>query len=1672
MPNDVTIRLNADTARAKQNIETLEREVQNLRQRLGETSASARQASAGVDAVGTQSRETAGQVKIVSASFESLENRMHDSRRAALTLRDRMNLLNAELAENRKALLTADAAQKGIIDTRNRAIRVNQGLLRSEQQRNSAVLAGLTQERRELRGATQATGRFSQATSILGANLAAVGIDIATRGVVNFTRESIGAAVRVEGFRNSLTALYGDAQIASNVLAGLQELAQLPGITFESAVMGAVRLKTVGVEGERAEAVIREFGNAAALAGASTDEVGRSLVGFTQILSRGKVSQEELNQILENVPLIGNSIREAFGSIDAETIRDQLDAAGQSVQDFADILVTQLSMGARASADTAANAFSNLRNATFELQAAIGERLLPALADTTRGFTGFLEALTNLIEGNTFARKSAEDFTEAISGTTASVKSLLPELDEYIRRLDQQRRSRGGISPAQLDALNEAKDLYGLVSGAIGGNTEAIAELETRTTSAKNALDAANTEQERLKAAIDAVDPSIRSERDSIQGLNADFQANAERVSEAQSEYDQLNRVFTAVNEETETLKTSIAALEPPTATLVTRTRALVETVRELPSEITAVRDAFDVLAPTAVRVNAIFDDLNTSLVDTQGELESLDAVTQNIIQDLQDLEGLAHVRAVIAERTDVNNANLINQAVSEGVESLREYVDVMGEVQGEFETTDAISDRLTQSIRDQASAFDDLRGDVASAEISLGDIDETFDRIPDAIDPAIISMEDFETVGLRALRAIGDELSAFEGNLGGIGVGIDNLVTLFSNPANFAAGTLGAVIEGLANINQFAGTLGLPEGFFDDPVPGQAQVNPQNAAQNEQSAADQVHQAGIARNLNVDDPLAQIEILRENDPGIFQRHGTRGFIEQNFPDLVDVIYPQTTGASAQYNLYQRGQAIRAGAPTAGQTALAAAREAEANSAAARDAEAAAALSDIPEPDLPPEIADPLAEIADPLTTFSFTRDERATLAPYLTAVRVAENAIEDLTADSTPQEIADAYQDLVFAQTNLSNISEGIIRVAEETGRITGTAATNAITTLGLDLGDDLLTANNALISTLGDVGFEVIGGIENMREAIDVSDISSVFRMIPAEVEAAAEAEPEPEPEPEPAAELQSTFSFSRDQRGILAPLQGEVRAAQDFIDDFLNEDSSPEEIRDAYADLTDAETALFNQKVQFILLATGITDEARGRALMVEGQIFNREIRDANGDLVDAFEDIGFQLVNALTFTSGILRGSAAAIERIPVEVEAAAEETEAAAAAAETDDPLPGLRSTASLAANQVRRARTALGLSTSEADFETRRVDLIQAANVAYTAQIALLDALGLSEAEYQNRVEDAEDTRDGIIRRATTAVNTFAETRIKGEEDAAAAAEKAAGDATAAAEKAAREQMQIAERYQRDLQNLKDDAFDAEERRADRLVDLEQDTQDRITDIIRDANRSKEDIERDFQDDFQEITRQRTEAELEIISPSFSRHAIQVMSRNQRIEALRRESASELTDLGFERQRDLRDVGIREGRRFEDASTRQDRGERDINAQANATATAIEMALTPLLEQQAGLSPETIAQQTATAATESATSGTQAATAALESTNAVSNATAAMVSTDASVQSIEAAMGLGTAGDNLDMAAVEHFSQRHVCRGCLMLRTLWKGQPASYQQRLRNLARSRAGWVY
>ena len=288
-------------------------------------------------------------------------------------------------------------------------------------------------------------------------------------------------------------------------------------------------------------------------------------------------------------------------------------------------------MGARASADTTANAFSNLRNSTFELSAAIGESLAPATRGVTLALTNLFDGLTNFLEGSQFSRKSAEEFTQALSGTTASVRELLPELDEYIRQLEQQQRSRGGISSEQLAALNEARELYGVVSGAISGNTQSITELEARTATAKAELEAYNTEQTRLKAAIDAVDPSIRAERDSLVGLNEDLAANRQRIDEAQRTYTDLNNILMSVTEETTTLREGVSSVEPPTVELRTATVSLTESIRALPPEIAAVREGFDALAPTAQRVAEVFADVQTSFVDLEEEERALNLINSEL---------------------------------------------------------------------------------------------------------------------------------------------------------------------------------------------------------------------------------------------------------------------------------------------------------------------------------------------------------------------------------------------------------------------------------------------------------------------------------------------------------------------------------------------------------------------------------------------------------------------------------------------------------------------------------------------------------------------------------------------------------------------------------------------------------------------------------------------------------------------------------------------------------------------------------------------------------------------------------------------------------------------------------------------------------------------------------
>ena len=438
--------------------------------------------------------------------------------------------------------------------------------------------------------------------------------------------------------------------------------------------------------------------------------------------------------------------------------------------------------------------------------------------------------------------------------------------------------------------------LLGIEAPATGAN-QAIRATATATQQAADSTQNLQGNLQTLQSTVSETRQRLDEKRQALQNL-------IERgVNEAHPAVEQLNRQISALESQlpmataqVDALKQGFLTVEMPASSAETATRGFVSSIddfggalervdtrfltfreradtlsgsiRALPPDITAVREGFDVLAPTTERVNAIFTTYNETLgeyvrvsgivvTSAQAEQEALDAVTQGIVQQTQDAEGLAHVQEVLTQRTDAHNAALVNPAVSDAVASLRNYANIIGDVNiGYDEITPATQDFVDGL--DQESAFDDLREATDAADLSLGVLDGNFDKItetisnvPDPINDSIVSMEDFETVALRALRDIGDELSAFEGGLGDVGIAVDNLVTLFANPINFAAGTLGAVIEGLTTLRTLQGPLGLPEGFFDDPAPGQAQVNPRNIRSAQDQEAQQTHLAGIARYLD-----------------------------------------------------------------------------------------------------------------------------------------------------------------------------------------------------------------------------------------------------------------------------------------------------------------------------------------------------------------------------------------------------------------------------------------------------------------------------------------------------------------------------------------------------------------------------------------------------------------------------------------------------------------------------------------------------------------------------------------------------------------------------------------------------------------------------------------------------
>jgi len=223
----------------------------------------------------------------------------------------------------------------------------------------------------------------------LRAGFASLGILVATKAVIGFGKSIIGAAAQMEQLRNGLKAVEGDTKSASKALKEMQEIAKLPGISLSQAINARINLRAVRVESELVNRSIREFGNALTIVGKS-DELSGVVLGMTQMVSVGKVLQEEINQIASRIPQFRQAMIDAFGTGRSKDIQKM----GISVETFIGKTVDELAKLERAS-EGANTAISNFDNALLQTKALLGDIVLPAFTNILNDFTNALTAFND-----------------------------------------------------------------------------------------------------------------------------------------------------------------------------------------------------------------------------------------------------------------------------------------------------------------------------------------------------------------------------------------------------------------------------------------------------------------------------------------------------------------------------------------------------------------------------------------------------------------------------------------------------------------------------------------------------------------------------------------------------------------------------------------------------------------------------------------------------------------------------------------------------------------------------------------------------------------------------------------------------------------------------------------------------------------------------------------------------------------------------------------------------------------------------------------------------------------------------------------------------------------------------------------------------------------------------
>ena len=257
-----------------------------------------------------------------------------------------------------------------------------------------------------------------RAASVINAGMvnAAAFLTVATQAY-NMASRAVGVisgfvmdAAKWEAMDMGLRNMEGSARGAANATEKLYEIAKAPGIELATATKAYLQLRSLHMAGSDAERTIKAISNTIARGGGGSVEFERVLRQLTQMLSKGKVLEQDLRIMKEAMPELASLMQKAFGETTAEGIRK----SGVNAKQFVETMLTEMEKLPKAQ-QTLTSEIENTQVAWSRLKAAFVD---------TEWTKKFLSDITKMLEGATsLINAKSIDWKKLISGSFSNLKN-------------------------------------------------------------------------------------------------------------------------------------------------------------------------------------------------------------------------------------------------------------------------------------------------------------------------------------------------------------------------------------------------------------------------------------------------------------------------------------------------------------------------------------------------------------------------------------------------------------------------------------------------------------------------------------------------------------------------------------------------------------------------------------------------------------------------------------------------------------------------------------------------------------------------------------------------------------------------------------------------------------------------------------------------------------------------------------------------------------------------------------------------------------------------------------------------------------------------------------------------------------------------------------------------